>query len=92
MLPLSDPDETDEHSFDPQACNGSNRVQLRVLPNVSMEATAKFVAEHVGNMLDETTGGRVFIQALECRENDKNSGWYYPQGTDETIPQATSTI
>ena len=67
-------------------------IQLRVLPNVSMEATAKYVAEHVGNMLDETTGGRVFIQALECRENDKNSGWYYPQGTDETIPQATSTI
>jgi 6-pyruvoyltetrahydropterin/6-carboxytetrahydropterin synthase len=67
-------------------------IQLRVLPNVSMEATAKFVAEYVGKYLDETTGGRVFIHALECRENEKNSGWYYPNGGSGDIPQATSEI
>ena len=64
-------------------------IQLRVLPNVSMEATAKFVAEHVGEMIRKDTGGRVYIHALECRENEKNSGWYYPQG-GELLPQSTA--
>jgi len=67
-------------------------IQLRVLPNVSMEATAKFVAEHVQGMLDEVTGGRVRILALECRENEKNSGWYYPDGDTDELPLATSEI
>jgi 6-pyruvoyltetrahydropterin/6-carboxytetrahydropterin synthase len=56
-------------------------IQLRVLPNVSMEASAKFVADHVQKMLDEQEGGRVSIHAVECRENEKNSAWYYPKGT-----------
>lgn len=55
-------------------------IQLRVLPNVSMEATAKFVAEHVQDMLNEQEGGRVSVYAVECRENDKNSAWYFPKG------------
>ncbi|MBT5890612.1 MAG: 6-carboxytetrahydropterin synthase [Chromatiales bacterium] len=67
-------------------------IQLRVLPNVSMEATAKYVVDHVQTMLDEVTGGRVFIHACECRENDKNSGWYYPRGGADDISQATSEI
>jgi 6-pyruvoyltetrahydropterin/6-carboxytetrahydropterin synthase len=68
-------------------------IQLRVLPNVSMEATAKYVAEHVGKMLAEDTGGRVFIHALECRENEKNSGWYFPHGGANDIPpQVTANI
>ena len=67
-------------------------IQLRVLPNVSMEATAKFVAEHVHQMLDEAEGGRVYIQAVECRENDKNSGWYYPRGYVDMPAPATSEI
>ena len=57
-----------------------------------MEATAKYVADHVQGMLDEVTGGRVFIHACECRENEKNSGWYYPRGIGDEIPQATSEI
>ena len=67
-------------------------IDLRVLPNVSMEATAKYVAEHVQKMLDADTGGRVRIDALECRENEKNSGWYYPAGNGPLTPQATSEI
>ena len=68
-------------------------VQLRILPNVSMEATAKYVAEHVGNMLSETTDGRVYIHALECRENEKNSGWYFPNGGDADVPpQVTANL
>jgi 6-pyruvoyltetrahydropterin/6-carboxytetrahydropterin synthase len=69
-------------------------IQLRVLPNVSMEATAKYVADHVGKMLAEDTDGRVFIHALECRENEKNSGWYFPQGggSVDIPPQVTANI
>jgi len=55
-------------------------IQLRVLPNVSMEASAKYVADHVQKMLQEQEGGRVSIHAVECRENEKNSAWYYPNG------------
>jgi len=68
-------------------------LQLRILPNVSMEATAQYVAEHVGRMLAEATDGRVFIHALECRENEKNSGWYFPRdGADDLPPQVTANI
>lgn len=68
-------------------------IQLRELPNVSMEATSKFVADHVGKMLDEVTGGRVFIHALECRENEKNSGWYFPNGSSgEVSLQVTAQL
>jgi len=49
---------------------------LRVLPNVSMEATAKYVYEHVQPLIHKATGGRVWIQSVECRENDKNSAIY----------------
>jgi 6-pyruvoyltetrahydropterin/6-carboxytetrahydropterin synthase len=74
-----------------QQLDERNIIQLRVLPNVSMEATAKYVAEHVGKMLAEETDGRVFIQAIECRENEKNSGWYYPEGhTDQVLAQSTA--
>ena len=60
--------------------DASGLIQLRVLPNVSMEATAKFVADHVQEMLNKQEGGRVSVYAVECRENDKNSAWYYPNG------------
>ena len=67
----------------------SDLIQLRVLPNVSMEATAKFVAEHVQIMLNEQEGGRVIVYAVECRENDKNSAWYYPNGERADLIQSS---
>jgi 6-pyruvoyltetrahydropterin/6-carboxytetrahydropterin synthase len=72
-----------------QEMDNNSLIQLRVLPNVSMEASAKFVAEHVQKMLDDQEGGRVSIHAVECRENEKNSGWYYPGGTAGGEVQAT---
>ena len=51
---------------------------LRVLPNVSMEATAMWVYENVQPMIDELTDGRAWIVSVECRENDKNAGAYRP--------------
>ena len=41
---------------------------------------AKYVAEHMQKMIDEQEGGRVSIHSVECRENDKNSALYYPNG------------
>lgn len=67
-------------------------VDLRVLPNVCMEASAKYVYEHVQKMIDEITGGRVRIVSVECRENEKNSGWYYPGGASNELPYTTSDI
>ncbi len=72
-----------------QKMDKNSLIQLRVLPNVSMEATAKFVAEHVQKMLNDQEGGRVSIHAVECRENEKNSAWYYPGGTAGGEVQAT---
>lgn len=51
---------------------------LRVLPNVSMEATSKYVFDHVQPLIDTATDGRVWILSVECRENDKNSAVYTP--------------
>lgn len=64
-------------------------IQLRVLPNVSMEATAKYVADHVQKMLDEQENGRVSIYAVECRENDKNSAWYFPGGAGTDLVESS---
>jgi 6-pyruvoyltetrahydropterin/6-carboxytetrahydropterin synthase len=72
-----------------QEMDKNGLIQLRVLPNVSMEASAKLVAEHVQKMLDDQEGGRVSIHAVECRENEKNSAWYYPGDTAGGEVQAT---
>ena len=51
-------------------------IQLRILPNVSMEATAKFVFDYVDNWVKDKTNNRVFLLECECKENNKNSGGY----------------
>jgi len=51
---------------------------LRVLPNVSMEATAKVVYEHAQALVHAQTDGRVWVISVECRENDKNAAVYAP--------------
>lgn len=49
---------------------------LRVLPNVSMEATARYVFEHADAMLREQTAGRAWVAKVEVHENNKNSAEY----------------
>lgn len=49
-------------------------LQLRVLPNASMEATAKFVYDHVNKMVQKSTHDRVWVTMVEVRENVHNSG------------------
>lgn len=53
-------------------------IQLRVLPNAGMEGTAKFVYDHVSQMIKEQTKGRVWITKVEVRENEKNSAYLEP--------------
>ncbi len=49
-------------------------IQLRVLPNIGMEGTARYVFKHVDKLVDEKSSGRVHVVRVECRENRKNSG------------------
>ena len=49
---------------------------LRVLPNVSMEATARYVFEHADRLVREQTSGRARVVKVEVHENDKNSAEY----------------
>jgi 6-pyruvoyltetrahydropterin/6-carboxytetrahydropterin synthase len=46
---------------------------LRVVPSVGMEGTARFVFDHVDELVREKTGGRAWLAKVEVRENDKNS-------------------
>ena len=53
-------------------------IQLRILPCVSIEGTARFVSEKINDMIAEQTSGRAFVYSLEVRENEKNSAIYFP--------------
>lgn len=48
---------------------------LRILPSgVSMEMSCMFVWEHVNPYIYHTTGGRVYIERIEIKEHERNSG------------------
>lgn len=51
-------------------------IQLRLMPNAGMEGTAKFVYEHVNEMIKKATHGRAWVTKVEARENEKNSAVY----------------
>ena len=53
-------------------------LDLRVLPNVSMERTAGFVFDYVDTWIRKQTNNRSFLIEGECRENDKNAATYRP--------------
>ena len=62
-------------------------VDLRVLPNVSMESSARFVWAYADNLVREATGGRAWCFAVESRENDKNAGtWEVARDGSEPAP------
>ena len=48
VLPLPSGAEVDEGSFDPQCCNGTNRVQLQVLPHPSGHVTLMATLDNLG--------------------------------------------
>ena len=51
-------------------------IQLRVMPNPGMEGTAKYVFEHVNEMIAKQTKKRVWVSMVEVKENEKNSAFY----------------
>lgn len=53
-------------------------IQLRVMPNAGMEGTAKFVYDHVNEMVKSSTNQRVWVTKVEVRENEKNSAFFEP--------------
>ena len=65
-------------------------IQLRVLPNVGMEATAQFVYDHLSKMIQKKTQGRVWITKVEVRENEFNSAIFIPEGFKESSQDETS--
>ena len=53
-------------------------IQLRILPNVGMEGTAKYVYEVVNEMIKKQTKDRAWVKCVEVRENENNSAVYDP--------------
>lgn len=51
-------------------------VDLRVLPNVSMEGSAHFVWSYADALVRAATDGRAWCFAVEARENDKNAATF----------------
>lgn len=51
-------------------------VDLRVLPAVGCEATARHVFDHVSRFVEEATAGRVWLEEVEVREHSGNSATY----------------
>lgn len=51
-------------------------LDLRVLPNVSMERTAEFVFTYVDCWIRRQSSDRSFLIEVECRENNKNAATY----------------
>jgi 6-pyruvoyltetrahydropterin/6-carboxytetrahydropterin synthase len=51
-------------------------VNLRVLPAVGCEATAKHVFDHVAAFVHEETKGRVWLESVEVKEHGGNSAIY----------------
>lgn len=61
---------------------------LRVLPyGVSMEMSSLFIWEHVNPYVYHTTGGRCYVERIEIKEHERNSG-ILEVGTREAILQA----
>ena len=57
--------------------------KLTVMPNVGMEASSKYIYDHVNPMIKHMTDNRCWVVSVECRENVKNSAIYTPYQTDQ---------
>ena len=49
---------------------------VRVLPAVGCEATARYVHAYVSRFVEEQTNGRVWLESVEVREHSGNSAVY----------------
>jgi N-acetyl-gamma-glutamyl-phosphate reductase len=48
LLPMREPLDADEYSFDPRACNDTNRIELRVVPHPSGHVLLVAVLDNLG--------------------------------------------
>ena len=65
-------------------------LDLRVLPNVSMEASARFVWAYADQLVRSATNHRAWCFSVEARENDKNAGtWEVSRDGSEPSPAWT---
>ncbi len=51
-------------------------IDIRVLPAVGCEATAKYVFDYVARFVEAETGGRVWLESVEVKEHGGNSAIY----------------
>jgi 6-pyruvoyltetrahydropterin/6-carboxytetrahydropterin synthase len=68
--------EDDPHLGDFRQMALDGLVDLRVAPAVGCEATAKLVFDHVAEMVEKQTDGRVWVESVEVREHGGNSASY----------------
>jgi 6-pyruvoyltetrahydropterin/6-carboxytetrahydropterin synthase len=61
-----------------RALEAEGACKLVVFEDVGMEGSAHFVYDWAAPWVKEQTGGRVELEQVECRENDKNSAIYRP--------------
>jgi 6-pyruvoyltetrahydropterin/6-carboxytetrahydropterin synthase len=59
-----------------EALHRDGLIELRVLPAVGCEATAKHVFSFVAGYVHEETKGRVWLESVEVREHGGNSAIY----------------
>lgn len=67
-------DDPERARFDELARAGL--VDLRVLPSVGCEATARHVFNHVAAYVEAQTNGRVWLETVEVKEHGGNSAVY----------------
>jgi N-acetyl-gamma-glutamyl-phosphate reductase len=48
VLPVADPLDSDERTFDPMRCNDTNRMELRVLPHPSGHVLLMAILDNLG--------------------------------------------
>lgn len=61
-----------------QTLHNKKIIDLRILPNVSMERTAEFIFKYADEWIKTKTLDRAFVISVECRENNKNAATYSP--------------
>ena len=59
-----------------QRLHEQQAIDLRVMENVGMEATAALIWSWANELLQERDGGRTCCYAVEARENSSNAATY----------------
>ena len=75
-------DADDPMIDDFRALEAKGGCKLTIYEDVGMEGSAKFFFDWLDPWIREETQGRARVYSIECRENDKNSGIYFPEYED----------